>query len=133
VALAFPVHGATDITGFGLLGHARELAVASKVSLALDHAAIEFFPGAIEYSRQGFIPGGLKRNMEFISGCVEFAGGIAEETQNLLFDPQTSGGLLFSVEASDGAGLVAALGARGVTAREVGEVISKTHPLIAVK
>ncbi len=133
VALTFPVHGATDITGFGLLGHAREMAIGSKVGMVLDHAAIEFLPGAIEYSQKGFLPGGLKRNMEFIAGCVEFKDGIREEIQNLFFDPQTSGGLLLSVESSAAAELAAALAARGVAAREVGEVISKTHPLITIK
>jgi len=85
VGLNFPVHGATDITGFGLLGHAREMAKGSKVGLVLDHTAIEFLPGALDYSRQGFLPGGLKRNIEFIAGCVEFADGISEEVRNLLF------------------------------------------------
>jgi selenide,water dikinase len=133
VALKFAVHGATDITGFGLLGHARELAIGSKVSLELDHTRIEFLPGAVDYSRRGFIPGGLKRNIEFIAGCVEFADGIAEELRNLLFDPQTSGGLLFSVEACESANLVIALAERGVPAREVGEVREKAHPLIGVR
>ncbi len=133
VALQFPVHGATDITGFGLLGHAREMAVGSKVSLALDHAYIEFLPGAVDYSCQGFIPGGLKRNIEFIAGCVELADGIPKEVRNLLFDPQTSGGLLFSVDRAASDGIVKSLAERGVPAREVGEVVEKTHPLIRVR
>ncbi|MBZ5514706.1 MAG: selenide, water dikinase SelD [Acidobacteriia bacterium] len=133
VALGFPVHAATDITGFGLLGHAREMAVAGKVSLVLDHTRIGLLPGAVEYSRQGHLPGGLKRNMEFVAGCVEFAEGIPEEIKNLLFDPQTSGGLLFSVEAAASANLVKSLAERGVPAREVGEVMEKTHPLIRIR
>ncbi len=133
VALGFPVHGATDITGFGLLGHAREMAIGSNVSLVLDHTAVEYLPGALDGSRQGFLPGGLKRNVEFIAGCVEFADRVAEDVRNLFFDPQTSGGLLLSIDAPAVAELVAALGARGVPAREVGEVIPKTHPLIWVK
>ena len=133
VALQFLVHAATDITGFGLLGHAREMAAASKVSLVIDHAKIEFLPDALEYSRRGFLPGGLKRNREFIADCVEFGDGISEEVRNLLFDPQTSGGLLLSVEAPSATPLVAALRERGVTAKEVGEVIPKTKPLIDVR
>src|SRR5207237_6601784 len=96
-AAAFKVHSATDVTGFGLLGHAREMAAGSKVSLVIDSAAVEFLPEAPEYARSGFIPGGLKRNIEFIEligGCVEFSNGVAEEVRTLLFDPQTSGGLL---------------------------------------
>ena len=133
VALEFPVHAATDITGFGLLGHAREMAVGSKVSLVIDHARIELLPDAVEYSRRGFLPGGLKRNIEFIAGCVEFADGIPEEIRNLLFDPQTSGGLLLAVEAPAAAPLVAALRERGVRAQETGEVLEKTRPLILVR
>ena len=133
VGLNFPVHGATDITGFGLLGHAREMAIGGKVSLVLDHAKIDFLPGAVDYSRQGFIPGGLKRNIEFIAGCVEFADGISAEVRNLLFDPQTSGGMLFSVDARESAGLVKSLAERGVGAQDVGEVRVKTHPLILVR
>jgi len=133
VALQFPVHGATDITGFGLLGHAREMAKGSKVSLILDRTGIEFLPGALEYARQGFLPGGLKRNIEFIAGCVEFADGISDEVRNLLFDPQTSGGMLFSVEGHESANLVKSLAQRGVPAQELGEVVEKTHPLIRVR
>jgi len=133
VALEFPVHAATDITGFGLLGHAREMAVASKVSLVLRAAQVEFLPEALSYSRQGFIPGGLKRNAEFLAGCVEFADGIPEEVQNLFFDPQTSGGLFLSVEPQAASRLVAALRERGVPAQEVGEVIEKAKPLIQVR
>ena len=129
----FPVHGATDITGFGLLGHAREMAKGSKVSLILDHTGIEFLPGALEYARQGFLPGGLKRNIEFIAGCVEFADTIPEEVRNLHFDPQTSGGMLFSVEGRESANLAKSLAERGVPAQEIGEVVEKTHPLIRVR
>jgi selenide,water dikinase len=133
VAQQFLAHAATDITGYGLLGHAREMAVASKVSLVIDHTKVEFLPGALEYSRRSFLPGGLKRNKEFIADCVEFAGGIPEEARNLLFDPQTSGGLLLSVEAPSSTPLTAALRERGITAQEIGEVVEKTHPLIRVR
>jgi selenide,water dikinase len=133
VAREFPIHAVTDITGFGLLGHAREVAVASGVSLILDHTRIEFLPGARDYARQGFLPAGLRRNSEFIAGCVEFGDGIPEEVRNLLFDPQTSGGLLSSLDARAAPGLVAALRGHGVRAQEVGEVVAKTHPLILVR
>lgn len=132
-ALGFEIHSATDITGFGLLGHAREMAAGSKVSLTLDHRRVEFLPGAVDYSRQGFIPGGLKRNIEFIAGCAEFASGIAPEVRNLLFDPQTSGGLLLSVAAKDAPGLLRALRESGIPAQEIGQAIEKRHPLIEVR
>jgi selenide,water dikinase len=125
VALQYETHAATDITGFGLLGHAREMAVSSKVSLAIDSAQIEFLPEAREYARGDFLPGGLKRNMEFIASCVEFADGVSEEIRNLLFDPQTSGGLLLSVAAHDASPVLEALRAKGVAAQQIGEVVEK--------
>ncbi len=133
VATEFTIHAATDVTGFGLLGHAREMAVASGVSLLLDHRAVEFLPEARDYSRKGFIPGGLKRNIEFLGGCVEFAGDIAEEVRNLFFDPQTSGGLLLAVEEGEAEELLKALSARDVPARRIGEAIDKTKPLIEIR
>ena len=132
-ALKFDVHSATDITGFGLLGHAREMALGSKVSLEIDSSRIEFLPEAEKYSRDGLLPGGLKRNRDFIADCIEFASGVAEEVRNLLFDPQTSGGLLLSVAAPDASRLLAALRAQTIPAQAIGKVIDKTHPLIAVR
>jgi len=133
VASQFDVHAATDITGFGLLGHAREMAVGSRMSFVMDSSRIEFLPEAIEYARRGFLPGGLKRNLEFLGGCVEFANGVREEIRNLLFDPQTSGGLLLSVASKDAAPLLESLRASGVGGQQVGEVLEKTHPLIQVR
>jgi len=133
IALQFEVHSATDITGFGLLGHAREMAVGSKVSLVIDSTKVEFLPEAVEYSRGGYLPGGLKRNTDFVGGCVEFTRRVPEEVRNLLFDPQTSGGLLFSVAAQDAPKLLEALQARTIPAQAIGAVIEKTHPLIVVR
>jgi len=133
IALPMEVHAATDVTGFGLLGHAREMAVGSKVSFAFDSAQIEFLPGARELAQKGFLPGGLKRNLEFIGDCVEFAPGVPEDIRNLLFDPQTSGGLLLSVAWKDATRLLGSLRANGVSAQPVGEVFEKTHPLIQVR
>ncbi len=133
VALGFAVHSATDVTGFGLLGHAREMAAGSKVSLVIEAARVEFLPEAIDYSREGFLPGGLKRNRDFIGDCVAFANGIPEEVKNLLYDPQTSGGLLLAVGAEDSPQLLKALRERGSPAQDVGEVITKAKPLLMVR
>jgi len=133
VALRFRIHAATDITGFGLLGHAREMAAGSNVSLLIDSRQVGLLPQAIEYSRDGFLPGGLKRNIEFVASCVGFADGVPEELRNLLYDPQTSGGLFLSVAAEDASPLLAALRERNIPAAEVGEVIEKSKPLIQVK
>ena len=91
------VHSVTDITGFGLLGHAREMALASKVTLEIDSSRVRFLSGAVEYARAGAIPDGLKNNREFIASCVAGSSSV----EDLLYDPQTSGGLLLSMpEAS---------------------------------
>jgi selenide,water dikinase len=127
-ASAFAVHGLTDVTGFGLIGHARELALASHVSLVLHASRVPLLPGARECVRAGWVPGGLRANREFAGCAVEWQDEVAEELRTLLFDPQTAGGLLVSVAAHDAARLGRALGAS-----EVGEVIPSTHPLIRVE
>ncbi len=95
--LAAGAHGCTDVTGFGLIGHAREMALASGVTLEIESECVEFLPGAIEYARRGALPGGLKNNREFASCAVEFARELLPEIESLLYDPQTSGGLLISL------------------------------------
>ncbi len=97
----FDVHGVTDISGFGLLGHAREMALASKVTLDIDVAKVQFMDGAVEYARAGALSGGLHNNRDFVASCVEGAS----EFDDLLYDPQTSGGLLISLPEADAAGL----------------------------
>ena len=126
------VHALTDITGFGLVGHAREMALAGEVSLRLRASRLPLLAGALECVRAGFIPGGLKANREFAECQVGYADGIAEELRTLLFDPQTAGGLLIAVAAPESAGLAQALEARGVAVAEVGEVLPPSKPLIQV-
>ena len=93
------VHSVTDVTGFGLLGHAREMAVGSGATLEIDHARVLFLEGAVEYARAGAIPAGLKNNLEFVRLCVDGTS----EFDELLYDPQTSGGLLISLPESEAA------------------------------
>ena len=107
--LRFAVHGCTDVTGFGLIGHAREMALASGVTLEIDVARVQFLPGAVEYARLGAVPGGLKNNREFASCVVEAARELPREIEDLLYDPQTSGGLLISLAEADAARLEQAL------------------------
>ncbi len=128
----FEVHGMTDVTGFGLIGHAREMAVGSGVSLRLYALRVPLLEGALECVRAGHVPGGLKANREFAQGCVEYDAAVSEEIRTLLFDPQTAGGLLISIAAKDTDRLVAALCNSGIDAVEIGEVIPKRKPLIAV-
>jgi selenide, water dikinase len=103
--LRHEVHGCTDVTGFGLIGHSREMALASGVTLEIDTARLRFLDGALEYARQGAIPGGLKNNREFAACVVEMAAEVPGEVEDLLYDPQTSGGLLIALEAADAAAL----------------------------
>ena len=102
-------HGCTDVTGFGLIGHAREMALASGVTLAIEVDRVRFLPGAVEYSRQGAVPGGLKNNREFASCAVAGAHEVPREIEDLLYDPQTSGGLLITLPEADAAELEDAL------------------------
>jgi selenide,water dikinase len=128
----FGVHSLTDVTGFGLIGHAREMAIASGVSLRIEAARVPLLPGALECVRRGYVPGGLKANRQFAEGCVETAKGVAQDVVTLLYDPQTAGGLLIAVAASDAERLVAELQNVCVEAVEIGEVVPKQRPLIVV-
>ena len=128
----YRVHAMTDITGFGLIGHARELALASDVSLRISSSRIPLLEGALECVRAGYIPGGLKANRDFAECVVSYEAGIPEEVTTLLFDPQTAGGLLISVAADDADQLARDLTTLGVAAIRIGEVIHATKPLIRV-
>jgi selenide,water dikinase len=125
------VHAMTDITGFGLIGHAREMALASDVSLKLYANRIPLIKGALDCIRAGHIPGGLKANREFAECVVRYEQGISEEVKAILFDPQTAGGLLISVDSAGSASLLQALNTAGVPAIEIGEVLPGT-PAITV-
>jgi selenide, water dikinase len=130
---AFRIHAMTDITGFGLIGHAREMALASNVSVRLRAGRIPLLPGALECVRAGHIPAGLKNNRDFAESAVEYDQGVPEDLRALLFDPQTAGGLLISAAPEDSAQLTQSLNAAGVSAVESGEVLVRTEPLITVK
>lgn len=119
--LQFDVHGCTDVTGFGLIGHAREMALASGVTLDIETSAVRFLPGALEYARKAALPGGLKNNREFASCAVELTRDLAPEVENLLYDPQTSGGLLISLREADAAQLERNL----IGAYRIGRVLPK--------
>ena len=128
----FEVHTMTDITGFGLIGHAREIAVASDVSMRVFANRVPAMEGAFECIRAGHIPGGLKANREFAECVVAYDEGIEEDVKMLMFDPQTAGGLLISVRDSDSQRLAGELQSAGVEAAEIGEVIEHSKSLISV-
>ncbi|HKV26109.1 MAG TPA: selenide, water dikinase SelD [Candidatus Acidoferrum sp.] len=133
-----PVHAVTDVTGFSLLGHAREMALGDPahgiepVSFAIDYTAFAYFPGALEAAREGHLSGGLKNNRAFIGECAGFAANVPGEYQDLLFDPQTSGGFLIAIAPDAVDKALGALERHGVPARRVGRVIRKSSPLLAV-
>ena len=128
----FEVHAATDVTGFGLIGHAREMAAGSKTTIRIEAKLIELLRGALECVQAGFVPGGLKANREFAESCVSYSGKIPEELKTLLYDPQTAGGLLLSVPSEIAKGLVAAMEVAGVPAVRIGEVLPKSEKVIEV-
>jgi selenide, water dikinase len=126
----FRVNAMTDITGFGLVGHARELALASDVSIRISAGKVPLLEGAMECVRAGYTPAGLKNNREFAECLVEYDDGVPEDVRALLFDPQTAGGLLISTP--DGSLLTRALGEAGVAAVQIGEILPNAKPRIRV-
>jgi selenide,water dikinase len=129
----YEVHGMTDVTGFGLIGHARELAMASNVSLQIFSEKIATLPGALECIRAGHIPGGLNANRDFAECVVGYEAEISPELKALLFDPQTAGGLLISLAADDSDQLVAELQRAGIPVRHIGNVTESQKPLIRIR
>ena len=127
-----PVHAVTDITGFGLLGHAREMAIGSGVSMRIEHDRVAYLPGAVEAARGKFFSGGLKNNREFLEGCVDFEGSVPEEFRALLLDPQTSGGLLAAIAPDAAEAAMASLKRHRSGAQIIGAVTAKRSPLIQI-
>jgi selenide, water dikinase len=126
------VHACTDITGFGLIGHASHLIQEDETGLEFDFKAIPLFPKVIDYLKKDVAPGGLGRNREFYSSRVEFKAPVPQPERNILFDPQTSGGLLIALPPADAQKLVAGLHRAGVTSAVIiGRVIhSPEHKII---
>jgi len=133
------VHAMTDITGFGLMGHGREMAIGSGVTLEIETVKIPVIEGALDAIRAGAIPGGLVSNREFAECMVADAEGasIPNEVRALMYDPQTSGGLLISVSEEQANELVAALRGAGVGAVKIGRVLESSvtseNPAIVLK
>ena len=134
-----PIHAVTDVTGFSLLGHAREMALGDpesgidSVSLEFEHTAIEFLRGAADAAREGHLSGGLRNNRAFVGDCAAFDAAVPQEYQDLLFDPQTSGGLLVAIAENAADSALGAFASHGVGARRIGRVLAKTSPLIRVR
>jgi selenide,water dikinase len=130
----FTVHACTDITGFGFLGHLAEMVVDSGCGVRVDAAAVPCYPEAAEWAEMGLIPAGAYNNRDFRGEFVEFGADVPRRVQDILFDPQTSGGLLVAVGGGEADALVAALRANGVAdAAVVGEVTAGPADRIVVE
>ena len=130
----YPVHACTDFTGFGFLGHLAEMVLGSGYGVRIQSGAVPVFSETLLYASMGLVPAGAYRNREFREKMVDFAPSVERNIQDVLFDPQTSGGLLISVDGTRAEDLLHALKAKGIhDAAIVGEVISEPRDKILVK
>ena len=128
------IHACTDITGFGLLGHTVQMAQNSQVGINLQFTSIPFFPEADELVKRGLCPGGLQRNRDFYTTVVKIASELPDYRQAILFDPQTSGGLLICLSSGGAERLLKRLRQAGVEDSVIiGEVVSEPKGVVAVK
>lgn len=125
------VHGCTDITGFGLIGHATEMAAASGCSIEIEAASVPLIEGALSLVH-GNIPGGGRTNREHFAGDVRVAEGVRPEVVDLLYDPQTSGGLLATVASTHATAVVAALASASVPAVAIGRVTPPSSTRLSI-
>jgi selenide,water dikinase len=133
VMAQFDVHAATDVTGFGLLGHLAEMVSGSGAGVRIFAARLPLIPEALEYAEMGLIPAGAYKNREFREQMVIFDSRVARNLQDVLFDPQTSGGLLISINATQADRLLTALQEAGVgESALIGEVLSGAEEKIRV-
>jgi selenide,water dikinase len=126
----FRVSSMTDITGFGLIGHAREIVLASDVSMKIHASKIPLLEGALDCIHAGHIPGGLNNNRDFAECLVEYDADVPEDLRTILYDPQTAGGLFISTP--DGDALTQALIKIGVPAVQIGEVLLLAKSRISI-
>lgn len=129
----FDVRACTDVTGFGLLGHLAEMVSGSGCSARIVSGQVPIIPEAEEFAAMGLIPAGAYKNRQFREQMITFAEPVPRRRQDLLFDPQTSGGLLISVSDADGSDLVAALKDQGIAdAAQIGEIVDSQEERISV-
>ena len=129
----YPVHACTDITGFGLIGHLAEMILDSPLGLRLHSGVIPIIPEALEYAAMGLIPAGAYKNREFRECMTVFATSVDRVVQDVLFDPQTSGGLLICVPEKSADSLVRELKNEGIDHAEIiGRIVSEPMGKILV-
>jgi selenide,water dikinase len=129
----YPVHACTDVTGFGFLGHLAEMVVGSGCGVRIHAASVPVFKEVFEYAAMGLLPAGGYKNREFRQSMVDFAPTLDRTLQDVLFDPQTSGGLLISMAGNRAQALLDALRARKIEdVAVVGEVLAEPRERIIV-
>ena len=134
IMMDFHVHACTDVTGFGLLGHACEMVQGSSVGAIFDSSAIPVLPGVRELIDIGMVPGGTYRNRDFRVDMVEQEKDVPDYISNILFDPQTSGGLLIAVQGDEAEQLLGKMHDEGIgVAAIVGEIVEKPAGKILVR
>ena len=130
---AYPVHACTDITGFGLLGHLAEMVLGSTAGIQIDANSIPVLPHVTYYAQMGLVPGGAYKNREFRECMVDVSPSVDHFLHDVLYDPQTSGGLLISLDKENANRLVEDLKENGITdAAIIGEVITEPRERIVV-
>jgi len=130
----FPVNACTDITGFGLIGHLAEMVTGSRLGFIINHKDLPIIPEALEFANMGFVPGGAHRNRQFREAMVKILPDFNRAVHDVLYDPQTSGGLLISVPAESADNLIARLKEKGVDkAAVIGEVVEKPEGKIVIR
>jgi selenide,water dikinase len=133
VAARFCVRACTDVTGFGLVGHADEMIRGSGIGVRIDAAALPSFEEAHEHAAMGFLPGGLQRNRDHWKGTLHVAAGVVPFAVDLVCDPQTSGGLLIAIGAEEADALVAALREADVPAVAIGSFVEDPKERIELR
>jgi selenide,water dikinase len=129
----FDVRGATDVTGFSLMGHSCELARASGVTIEIESARVPVLEGAIELAAAGMLTSGDKTNREYVGDDVRIAGTVSKPMQSLLFDPQTAGGLLIAIDSNRAEALLTRLRSRYPRAEIVGLALPRADHSVVVK
>ena len=126
------IHACTDVTGFGLLGHADEMARGSGVTIRLYSRRLPLLPGALEFAEMGIIPAGAYRNLDYVKPRLTVAESVQQARVDLISDPQTSGGLLVALPMEDAGALLAALRERDPDSAIIGAVVAQTEHTLEI-
>jgi selenide,water dikinase len=133
VLRALPVHACSDVTGFGLLGHATEMAMGSGVTIVLESAALPLLEGALKLAERGFLTGGCKRNRAYLEGKVLVERSVGAALQEIAFDPQTSGGLLIALPSASSRKLMQNLRKAGIKGVVVGHATEREEAWVRLE